>query len=158
MSKSKFWLLCVAIVIAILGIVIAVVPTFNEKVVNFFSPDKAEIVQKGEDKTTIEDVLQFRKDILDAEYHDSVFLHMPEIPLIAILIKKGTQLSNYEIAKEYLSNRKYYDDVEFGSQIRYIYKQQKEPDVLPCQPLPESIVIGNIEQHLILYTISYFSL
>ena len=41
-------------------------------------------------------------------------------------------MSNSDIAKEYLQNRKDYDNVEFGAQINDTYKQNKiTPDSIP---------------------------
>ena len=55
-------------------------------------------------------------------------------------MKGGTNMSNSDIAKEYLSNRKDYDNVEFGAQINAIYKQRAtEPDTIPRKLEPDSI-------------------
>ena len=67
-------------------------------------------------------------------------MNMPDVALIAILMKGGTNMSNSDIAKEYLSNRKDYDNVEFGAQINAIYKQRAtEPDTIPRKLKPDSI-------------------
>ena len=86
------------------------------------NPDKVESVQTTDTTTytepvTIDDILQFRKDIKEQSRYDSIFMNMPDVALIAILMKGGTEMSNSDIAKEYLQNRKDYDNVEFGAQI-----------------------------------------
>lgn len=98
---------------------------------------KVESVQTTDTTTytepvTIDDILQFRKDIKEQSRYDSIFMNMPDVALIAILMKRGTEMSNSDIAKEYLQNRKDYDNVEFGAQINDTYKQNKiTPDSIP---------------------------
>lgn len=98
---------------------------------------KVESVQTTDTTTytepvTIDDILQFRKDIKEQSRYDSIFMNMSDVALIAILMKGGTEMSNSDIAKEYLQNRKDYDNVEFGAQINDTYKQNKiTPDSIP---------------------------
>jgi hypothetical protein len=125
------------IAIILCGFSIAAHLNVVSKIKNAFNPDKVESVQTMDTITyaepvTIDDVLQFRKDIKEQSQYDSIFMNMPDVALIAILMKGGTEMSNSDIAKEYLQNRKDYDNVEFGAQINDTYKQNKiTPDSIP---------------------------
>lgn len=126
--------------LTILGLVVLVflivcsVTAFGDKVINYFrgnetveqttTIDTANTVEQF----TIHDVLDMREQEREYRYLDSVYMNMPEIPLVAILLWHGTDMSHTDIAKEYLTNKKNYDNVEFGAQIREIYEQQKEVD------------------------------
>lgn len=139
-SKNKMGLLSLFIsILAILVSGFSVIMHFDAlgKIKNAISPDKVESVQISDttmytEPVTIDEVLQFRRDIKEQTSYDSIFMNMPDVALIAILMKGGTDMSNSDIAKEYLQNRKDYDNVEFGAQINAIYKQNKiEPDSIP---------------------------
>lgn len=60
---------------------------------------------------TVDDVIRYRKDIIEAQYVDSVFLQMPEPVLREILEKWGTDLSNHEIVNIYENDREYYSKI-----------------------------------------------
>ena len=122
----------IVIILIVMGV--AIYYNWKNKVIDVFS-DKEQIEQPVEidiPTYTVEDIVNLRKEEKEICYLDSVYMHMPDVALIAILIKNGTDLSRLDIAKEYLKNKKSYDDVEFGAQINDMYKQSgKEPDILP---------------------------
>lgn len=141
MSNTKFAILLITVIILIAGGTLFMYEMNKEKYPNYteytdnipvenMEVDSQNIVQN----VTIDDVLETRKEILKCQYYDSVFLHMPETPLIAVLMKLGTDVSNAEIAREYLNNKKLYDNVQLGAQIKEMRKKQFEPDSLPKQP------------------------
>lgn len=156
--KERFKLIYVGIIAAVAILLVFVFSSCGnlpEKLGPQLPSETEQIEQKDTLVTpvTINDVLEYRNYIIECNYYDSVFLHMPDIPLIAILMKYGTDMSQTDIAKEYLKNRKYYDDVSFGAQINEIYKQQNdttehkivkkrqiEPDSIPKQPSISSIL------------------
>lgn len=142
MEKQKNKMAVIAMIISILAIIlcgfsIAAHLGVTSKIKNALNPDKVESVQITDTTTyaepvTIDDILQFRRDIKEQSRYDSIFMNMPDVALIAILMKGGTEMSNSDIAKEYLQNRKDYDNVEFGAQINDTYKQNKiTPDSIP---------------------------
>lgn len=142
MENQKNKMAVIAMIISILAIIlcgfsIATHLGATSKIKNALNPDKVESVQTTDTTTyaepvTIDDILQFRRDIKEQSQYDSIFMNMPDVALIAILMKGGTEMSNSDIAKEYLQNRKDYDNVEFGAQINDAYKQNKvTPDSIP---------------------------
>lgn len=126
----------IALIVSI-GAAISVHANIMDDIKDAINPDKVESVQITDTTTcaepvTIDDILQFRKDIKEQSRYDSIFMNMPDVALIVILMKGGTEMSNSDIAKEYLQNRKDYDNVEFGAQINDAYKQNKvTPDSVP---------------------------
>lgn len=141
MSNSKFAILLITLIVLISGGTIFMYEMNKEEYPNIIPVENMEVDSHNViEETTIDDVLQARQNILQCQYYDSVFLHMPEIPLIAVLMKLGTDASNTEIAREYLNNRKIYDNVQLGAQIEDMRKKQFEPDSLPKQPKQDTIV------------------
>lgn len=128
-----------ALIFSIIAFIVSMGTAINVRtnIKDAINPDKVESVQTTDTTTytepvTIDDILQFRKDIKEQSRYDSIFMNMPDVALIAILMKGGTEMSNSDIAKEYLQNRKDYDNVEFGAQINDTYKQNKiTPDSIP---------------------------
>lgn len=138
-KKSRLGLIISMIAIVLLiGAGVFTYPKWSSKVSNMFS-DKEQIAQPTDTVEayvfTIEDIVNMREQEREYRYLDSVYMSMPKIALIAILIKNGVDMSHTDIAKEYLQNRKSYNDVEFGAQINDIYKQSisQEPDTIPKQ-------------------------
>ena len=129
MEKNNNKLSIIALVFAIIAALVSFYTCYStDKLCNIFSNEETESVQTI---TSAGEVI---------ERYDSIFMNMPDVALIAILMKGGTNMSNSDIAKEYLSNRKDYDNVEFGAQINAIYKQRAtEPDTIPRKLKPDSI-------------------
>lgn len=102
--------------------------------------DESDLVE--EETITIDDILDMRRQEVELRYLDSVYLNMPEVSLIAILMKFGTDMSHTDIAKEYLKHKKNYNDVEFGAEIRDIYEhnKSKEPDEMPEKAKPDTVL------------------
>lgn len=138
--KTTISLLMAILIIALVGVGIATYPKWWEQAKNMFS-DKEQVVQPTEESSvepqvfTIEDIVNMREQEREYRYLDSMYMDMPKVALIAILIKNGVDMSHTDIAKEYLQNKKSYNDVEFGAQINDIYKQSinQEPDTIPKQ-------------------------
>lgn len=138
-KKSKIGLIISMVAIVLLiGAGVFTYPKWSSKVSNMFS-DKEQIAQPTDTVEahvfTVEDIVNMREQEKEYRYLDSVYMNIPEIALIAILIKNGVDMSHTDIAREYLQNRKSYNDVEFGAQINDIYKQSinQEPDTIPKQ-------------------------
>lgn len=93
-------------------------------------------------KYTIQDVLDMREQEREYRYLDSVYMDIPNIALIAILMRFGTDMSHTDISKEYLLNRKNYDNVEFGAQIRDAYEHTRvyQPDSIPIKAKNDTVL------------------
>lgn len=135
MGKKTFFAILTLLVILVAGFIFAnksgkcLLPQ-PEKVTVSHETTVADYNQPA----TIQDVLVLRNNILDQMYYDSVFYHMPEPALIAILMKYGTDMSNYDIGREYIMHKADYDKVELGATIQ---KTIIEPDTLPESLKPE---------------------
>ena len=83
-----------------------------------------------------------REQEREYRYLDSVYMDIPDIPLIAILMRFGTDMSHTDISKEYLLNRKNYDNVEFGAQIRDAYEHTRvyQPDSIPIKAKNDTVL------------------
>lgn len=143
MEKKSNLGLFIGLVVIVVAIAASVFtyPKWGNKVSSLFS-DKEEVAQVEQtvvqqESPTIKDILDTRENIKQGMYYDSIFLYMPEEVLVAILMKKGTDLSNADIAMEYLNNKKQYDDVQFGYKIADTYKHEVQPDTIPKNIEPE---------------------
>ena len=90
-SKYVFWLIAA---IAALAIFISCARPRSPKEKQIPETDTIEQVVAP----TVQEVLQWRESMRLDKYVDSVFLVMPEQVLTQILVTKGTDLSNHEIA------------------------------------------------------------
>ena len=71
---------------------------------------------------TVQDFLEFRKEVIECNRVDSVFLTIPEPILVCILESFGTDLSNHEIVYIYESNIPSYNNILKGANTqKYIY-------------------------------------
>lgn len=104
--EKKYYVLSfiVSFFVTIIGVFIAIGIADTDKQRLDVQVDSIQYNEK-----TIEEILHIREIRKKAILLDSVFLNMPEMALIAILIKKGTMISTDSIAEEYLKNRPYYD-------------------------------------------------
>lgn len=142
-KKSYVGLITSIIGILLLTFIVMVAVNFSgwgDKLTNVFS-DTEQIAQQPADTivtptVTVEDIITMREQEREFRYLDSVYMNMPEIALIAILIKGGVDMSHTDIAQEYIQNRKTYNDVQFGAQINDLYQHanNQEPDTIPKQP------------------------
>ena len=102
MEKNNNKLSIIALVFAIIAALVSFYTCYStDKLCNIFSNEETESVQTitsaGEvidEPATIDDVLQFRRDTKEYERYDSIFMNMPDVALIAILMKGGTNMSN----------------------------------------------------------------
>ena len=67
---------------------------------------------------TIDEVVEYREEMRKDAFLDSVYMHMPEVALRAILQKYGTEISGFDIAEEYLRNPEENNDVQLGARIQ----------------------------------------
>lgn len=78
---------------------------------------------------SIEEFLQFRKEIIETDRKDSVFKVMPEIALVNILYNFGTELSQYEIVDIYEANLEDYNKILEGAKTKELVDSLKFIDV-----------------------------
>ena len=90
-SKYVFWLIAAIVALAIF---ISCARPRSPKEKQIPETDTIEQVVAP----TVQEVLQWRESMRLDKYVDSVFLVMPEQVLTQILVTKGTDLSNHEIA------------------------------------------------------------
>lgn len=148
MKNKTLWGLLTLIVVLIAGTIIVFTTETGDKVINYFrGNDKVEQVVTDTTATvseqyTIQDVLDMREQEREYRYLDSVYMDIPDIPLIAILMRFGTDMSHTDISKEYLLNRKNYDNVEFGAQIRDAYEHTRvyQPDSIPIKAKNDTVL------------------
>lgn len=151
MKNKTLWGLLTLIVVLIAGTIFVLTTETGNKVINYFRGSD-EVEQSVTDTTTtvseqytIQDVLDMREQEREYRYLDSTYMDIPDIPLIAILMRFGTDMSHTDIAKEYLANKANYDNVEFGAQIRDAYRQQTnranhDPDKMPEVATPDTVL------------------
>lgn len=148
MSNKKFFTILTIVCVLIVGTIFALTTDVVSNVINHFrGTEKIEQivtkpVQAEVTEYTIQDVLDMREQEREYRYLDSIYMDIPDIPLIAILMRFGTDMSHSDIATEYLNNRKNYDNVEFGAQIRDAYEQTRvhEPDNVPEPAKPDTVL------------------
>ncbi|MGM9531523.1 hypothetical protein [Intestinibacter sp.] len=89
---------------------------------------------------SIEDYLQFRKEMIETDRKDSVFKAMPEIALVNILYNFGTELSQYEIVNIYESNTAAYNKILEGAKTKEIVDSLNNIDVHSNSTKRENII------------------
>lgn len=147
MSNKKFFTILTVVCILIVGAIFALTTNVVGNVINHFrGTEKVEQVvtdtEKAVTEYTIQDVLDMREQEREYRYLDSVYMDIPDIPLIAILMRFGTDMSHTDISKEYLLNRKNYNNVEFGAQIRDAYEHTRvyQPDSIPIKAKNDTVL------------------
>lgn len=140
MSNKKFFTILTVVCILIVGAIFALTTDVVSDAINHFRG--TEKVEQVVTKYTIQDVLDMREQEREYRYLDSVYMDIPDIPLIAILMRFGTDMSHTDISKEYLLNRKNYDNVEFGAQIRDAYEHTRvyQPDSIPIKAKNDTVL------------------
>lgn len=131
-SKLGWYFLLTIIAIIVAGIVMY---WQHDNIAKLINPEKQEIVCTDtaliavEPVRTIQDVLQFRKDIREGERIDSIFMSIPDVVLIDILMNHGTSLSNGDIVHIYESNKSTYNTVLRGTEVQKFYEDSvlKQP-------------------------------
>lgn len=131
-SKLGWYFLLTMIAIIVAGVVMY---WQHDNIAKLINPEKQEIVCTDtasiavEPVRTIQDVLQFRKDIREGERIDSIFMSIPDVVLIDILMNHGTSLSNGDIVYIYESNKSTYNTVLRGTEVQKFYEDSvlKQP-------------------------------
>lgn len=114
------WMIVVAVLL--MAATAVLVFTFRDSITKTVIP-KGETVCKDTTKIeepvlTIQEILDFRKSIIEGKRIDSIFLAMPDAILIDILMTHGTSLSNSDIVLIYESNKEHYNSVLKGATIQ----------------------------------------
>lgn len=131
-SKLGWYFLLTMIAIIVAGVVIY---WQHNNIAKLINPEKQEIVCTDtasivvEPVRTIQDVLQFRKEVREGERIDSIFMSIPDVVLIDILMNHGTSLSNGDIVYIYESNKSTYNTVLRGTEVQKFYEDSvlKQP-------------------------------
>lgn len=116
----------VVTILALIGMIGAVIYAERKNVVNFLNGVNQEEVQEDpqviieEPITTILDILDMREQMREDRRVDSVFLAMPKVVLIDILMQHGTSLSIKDMVYIYESNPSTYNTVLSGARAQKI--------------------------------------
>ena len=114
----------VVTILALIGMIGAVIYAERKNVANFLNGVNQEEVQEDpqviieEPVTTIQDILDMREQMREDRRVDSVFLAMPKVVLIDILMQHGTSLSIKDIIYIYESNISTYNTVLSGARAQ----------------------------------------
>ena len=114
----------VLIILALIGMIGAVIYAERKNVANFLNGVNQEEVQEDpqviieEPVTTIQDILDMREQMREDRRVDSVFLAMPKVVLIDILMQHGTSLSIKDMIYIYESNTSTYNTVLSGARAQ----------------------------------------
>lgn len=113
----------VVAIIALIGMIGAIVYAEREHIANFLNGVNQEEVQEEhtmieEPVPTIQDILEMREQMSESRRVDSAFLAMPEVVLIDILMQHGTSLSIKDIVYIYESNSSTYNSVLSGARAQ----------------------------------------
>lgn len=114
----------VLIILALIGMIGAIIYAERENIANFLNGVNQEEVQEDpqviieEPVTTIQDILDMREQMREDRRVDSVFLAMPKVVLIDILMQHGTSLSIKDMTYIYESNTSTYNTVLSGARAQ----------------------------------------
>lgn len=114
----------VLIILALIGMMGAIIYAERENIANFLNGVNQEEVQEDpqviieEPVTTIQDILDMREQMREDRRIDSVFLAMPKVVLIDILMQHGTSLSIKDMIYIYESNTSTYNTVLSGARAQ----------------------------------------
>lgn len=114
----------VVAILALIGMIGAVIYAERKNVANFLNGVNQEEVQEDpqviieEPVTTIQDILNMREQMREDRRVDSVFLAMPKVVLIDILMQHGTSLSIKDMIYIYESNTSTYNTVLSGARAQ----------------------------------------
>lgn len=120
--RKTVWV--VVTILALIGMVGAVIYAERKNVANFLNGVNQEEVQEDpqviieEPVTTIQDILDMREQMREDRRIDSVFLAMPKVVLIDILMQHGTSLSIKDMIYIYESNTSTYNTVLSGARAQ----------------------------------------
>lgn len=114
----------VVTILALIGMIGAVIYAERKNVANFLNGVNQEEVQEDpqviieEPVATIQDILDMREQMREDRRIDSVFLAMPKVVLIDILMQHGTSLSIKDMIYIYESNTSTYNTVLSGARAQ----------------------------------------
>lgn len=114
----------VVTILALIGMIGAVIYAERENIANFLNGVNQEEVQEDpqviieEPVATIQDILDMREQMREDRRIDSVFLAMPKVVLIDILMQHGTSLSIKDMIYIYESNTSTYNTVLSGARAQ----------------------------------------
>lgn len=114
----------VVTILALIGMIGAVIYAERKNVANFLNGVNQEEVQEDpqviieEPVTTIQDILDMREQMREDRRVDSVFLAMPRVVLTDILMQHGTSLSIKDMIYIYESNISTYNTVLSGARAQ----------------------------------------
>lgn len=114
----------VVTILALIGMIGAVIYAERKNVANFLNGVNQEEVQEDpqviieEPVTTIQDILDMREQMREDRRVDSVFLAMPRVVLTDILMQHGTSLSIKDMVYIYESNTSTYNTVLSGARAQ----------------------------------------
>lgn len=114
----------VLIILALIGMMGAIIYAERENIANFLNGVNQEEVQEDpqviieEPVTTIQDILNMREQMREDRRVDSVFLAMPKVVLIDILMQHGTSLSIKDMIYIYETNTSTYNTVLSGARAQ----------------------------------------
>lgn len=114
----------VVTILALIGMIGAVIYAERKNVANFLNGVNQEEVQEDpqviieEPVTTIQDILDMREQMREDRRVDSVFLAMPKVVLIDILMQHGTSLSIKDMIYIYESNTSTYNTILSGARAQ----------------------------------------
>lgn len=114
----------VLIILALIGMIGAIIYAERENIANFLNGVNQEEVQEDpqviieEPVATIQDILDMREQMREDRRIDSVFLAMPKVVLIDILMQHGTSLSIKDMIYIYESNTSTYNTVLSGARAQ----------------------------------------
>lgn len=114
----------VLIILALIGMIGAIIYAERENIANFLNGVNQEEVQEDpqviieKPVATIQDILDMREQMREDRRVDSVFLAMPKVVLIDILMQHGTSLSIKDMIYIYESNTSTYNTVLSGARAQ----------------------------------------
>lgn len=118
-NKLVWWFLLTIALIVTVGVVMY---HNHDNIAKLIIPEKECVAQDTAIAVipvlTIQEILDFRKEIKEGQRVDSMFLAMPDVVLIDILMTHGTSLSNSDIVYIYESNKSRYKDILKGAIIQ----------------------------------------
>ena len=139
-SNWGWWILAIIVACVITGFVVYNNTDKLDRLTGYEQPIEAQkadtVMVYKEECPTIAEILQFRKDCLEFQRIDSVYLHMPEVVLIDILLQHGTCIENSEIVRIYENYPETYNLIQSGARAqRYLDTLNlSKPSKLPNTP------------------------
>ena len=118
-SNTALWVIVMVLACILTGVIVFAF-SYAEQRKKLYDVQDAmcDTTQVVEYVTTIDEIVEYREEMRKNAFLDSVYMHMPEVALRAILQKYGTEITGFDIAEEYLRNPEKYNDVQLGAKIQ----------------------------------------